>query len=69
MILADSDSEFKQFQGSVNISIYQVLEQTRAIEGLVIEGAKMGGAKLTSSASPLTHKKDKISAVFTLIDT
>jgi hypothetical protein len=47
MILADSDSEFKQFQGSVNISIYQVPEQTRAIEGLVIEGAKMGGAKLT----------------------
>ena len=46
-ILADSDSEFKQFQGSVNISIYQVPEQTRAIEGLVIEGAKMGGAKLT----------------------
>ncbi len=26
MILADSDSEFKQFQDSVNISIYQVLE-------------------------------------------
>ena len=26
MILTDSDREFKRFQGSVNISIYQLLE-------------------------------------------